>query len=105
MNSNNSNLLHILFANFKHDLKYAGPLAELLIERKVNLNLVDKDGKSPLLVAIKKSQIDAIEFAHHHNIKKHLALMRDASFINATNLIKKNICKLELFDFQMKGRV
>jgi len=60
LNSNNSNLLHILFANFKHDLKHAGKLAELLIKQKVNLNLVDKDGKSPLLVAVKKSQVEAI---------------------------------------------
>ena len=54
LNQNNSNLLHILFANFSHDLKYAKPLAELLIRRKVNLNLIDKTGKSPILVAIKK---------------------------------------------------
>ena len=92
LNSNNSNLLHIVFANFKHDVKYASKLATLLIERKVHLNLVDKDHKSPLLVAIKKNQIDAIEYAHHHNIRKHLSLMRDSSFINASNLIKKNIC-------------
>jgi len=72
LNSNNSNLLHILFANFSHDLKYAPKLADLLIKRRVNLNLVDKDGKSPLLVSIKKSQIEAIEYAHQHNIKRHI---------------------------------
>ena len=54
LNSNNSNLLHILFANFNHSLKHAAKLADLLIAKQVNLNLVDKDGKSPVLVAIKK---------------------------------------------------
>ena len=54
LNSNNSNLLHILFANFNHGLKYAALLADLLISRSVNLNLVDKDNKTPILVAIKK---------------------------------------------------
>ena len=49
-----SNLLHILFANFNNDLRYANQLAELLLAKKVNLNLIDKDGKSPVLVAIKK---------------------------------------------------
>ena len=68
LNSNNSNLLHILFANFNHDLRHAIELAELLIARKVNLNLIDKDGKSPVLVAIKKSQIEALQFAHKHNL-------------------------------------
>ena len=105
LNSNNSNLLHILFANFSHDLKYAPKLADLLISRKVNLNLVDKDGKSPLLVAIKKSQLEAIKFAHQHNIKRHLSMIQDPSFLGASNLIRKSICKLEIFDFQMKGRV
>lgn len=32
-------------------------------------------------------------------------MLCDPIFINASKLIKKNICKLELFDFQMKGRV
>lgn len=41
-------------------MKHAKQLAELLIARKVNLNLIDKDGKSPVLVAIKKSQIEAL---------------------------------------------
>jgi len=49
-------------------LKYAGQLASLLLARKVNLNLIDKDGKSPVLVAIKKSQIEALKFAHEFNI-------------------------------------
>ena len=57
LNSNNSNLLHILFANFSHDPNHAPRLADLLIEHKVSLNLVDKDGKTPLHVAIKKQQI------------------------------------------------
>ena len=70
LNSNNSNLLHILFANFNHNMKEAPRLADLLIKRRVNLNLVDKDGKSPLLVAIKKSQIEAIEYADQHNIER-----------------------------------
>ena len=60
LNQNNSNLLHILFANFNNDLRYASKLADLLIAKKVNLNLIDKDGKSPVLVAIKKSQIEAL---------------------------------------------
>lgn len=74
LNTNNSNLLHILFANFNHDLKYASKLADLLIKSKVNLNHIDKDRKSPLLVAIKKSQIEAVEYCHQHNLKRELAM-------------------------------
>ena len=105
LNSNNSNLLHILFANFSHNLKHAGKLAELLIRHQVNLNLVDKDNKTPILVAIKKSQLEAVKFAHQYNIRKYLSLLNSPNFLQATGLIKKNICKIELFDFQMKGRV
>ena len=93
-----------MFANYNHDLKYADQLAELLIKCKVNLNLVDKDGKSPLMVAIKKSQIEAIKFAHQHNINRQHAMLTDPAYQNTSNLIKKNMQKLELFDFQMKGR-
>lgn len=77
LNSNNSNLLHILFANYNHNLVHGPLLANLLLDRKVNLNLIDKDGKSPLLVAIKKSQLQAIEFAHSHNTKRLQRLNHD----------------------------
>ena len=74
LNNNNSNLLHILFANFSHDAKNAPKLADLLIESNVSLNLVDKDGKSPLHVALKKQQIQALQYIHDYNIKKRALL-------------------------------
>ena len=104
LNSNNSNLLHILFANFDHDPQHAPQLAELLILKKVNLNLVDKDGKTPLLVAIKKSQQAALEFAHSYNIGRRSALVQDPTYANASSLIRKSMNKLELFDFELKSR-
>ena len=78
LNNNNSNLLHILFANFSHDAKNAPKLADLLIESNVSLNLVDKDGKSPLHVALKKNQLQALQYVHDYNIKKRTVLHRSS---------------------------
>ena len=74
LNNNNSNLLHILFANFSHDARNAPQLADLLIRSNVSLNLVDKDGKSPLHVALKKQQLQALQYIHEYNINKRGAL-------------------------------
>ena len=67
LNQNKSNLLHILFANYNMNLKYASKLADLLIEKGVSLNLIDREHKTPLLVALKKSQIEAVKYAHNYN--------------------------------------
>jgi ankyrin repeat protein len=85
-------------------LEHAPKLAELLIKRRVNLNLVDKDGKSPLLVSIKKSQIEAIEYAHQHNIKRRQEMSKEKAYMGSSSMIRKSIHKLELFDFEVRGR-
>ena len=53
LNHNASNLMHILFSNFDGDLVNAPALADALLPH-VDPNLVDREGKSPLHVAIKK---------------------------------------------------
>ena len=53
-----------------------------LIERNVDLNLVDSFGFTPIHVAIKKGCLAAIEFAIHYNSR-----------------VQKPV-----FDFNMKGR-
>jgi len=40
-----------------------------LISKGVELNFVDNNGFSPIHVAIKKEQIEAIRFAIEHNIR------------------------------------
>ena len=51
-------------ANFDKDLQYASELARvLIIDKKVDPNHIDKDGKAPLHVAIKKTQTEALLFA------------------------------------------
>jgi ankyrin repeat protein len=41
-------------ANYSGDLAHAPLLANELLERNVQANLIDRDGKSPIHVAIKK---------------------------------------------------
>jgi ankyrin repeat protein len=55
LNQNQSNLLHILFANYEGgDLFSAGLMAEALCTKGVDPNLIDLEGKSPLHVAVRK---------------------------------------------------
>ena len=88
-----------MFANFSHDPNHAPRLADLLIEHKVSLNLVDKDGKTPLHVAIKKQQIQAMQYIHDHNIKKKTQL--NQSLFTPGHRRRQ---ALELFDFGIKVR-
>lgn len=68
LNPNGSNALHILFANYQFDDQASAEgLALRIIKKNVNLNLVDNNGLTPLHVAIKKSQVKAIQFAMNHN--------------------------------------
>ena len=67
LNPNGSNVMHILFANFMYNEVEAEKLAMKLIEVKVNINLVDNNGLTPIHVAIKKSQRKALEFALRFN--------------------------------------
>ena len=99
LNNNNSNLLHILFANFSHDPVNAPNLADLLVNHKVSLNLIDKDGKSPLHVAIKKQQIQALQYIHDFNIKKKTHM--NQSLFSPEHRRRQ---ALELFDFGIKVR-
>jgi ankyrin repeat protein len=69
LNLNQSNLLHILFAHFGQNPKHAPQLADLLIARNIDINHVDRDGKSPLHLALKKFQIDALKYCHEYNLK------------------------------------
>ena len=101
LNNNNSNLLHILFANFSHDARHAPELADLLVASNVSLNLVDKDGKSPLHVALKKQQLQALQYIHEHNISKRGALNQGQVDLDPA-VLKRN--SLELFDFECKIR-
>jgi hypothetical protein len=54
-NTNGSNAIHILFANYAFEEENSESLAIKLINLKANLNLIDNNGLSPLHVAIKKS--------------------------------------------------
>jgi len=38
-----------------------------IIKKGVNINLVDNNGLTPILVAIKKSQLKALDFALEYN--------------------------------------
>ena len=68
LNSNGASLLHILFANYDKDLKNNERLALLLIETcELDVNLGDNDNKTPLHVAINKSQQKALKFAFNYN--------------------------------------
>lgn len=67
MTTSNCNLLHILFANFHGDPHNAPALAELLLAHKVDPNLLDKNGKTPLHSALKQEQLSAIGFASTHS--------------------------------------
>ena len=56
--------MHILMANFNGDLKKSGLLTEILIRNGIDCNSLDSDGKSPIHVAIKKRQLEALLFAN-----------------------------------------
>jgi ankyrin repeat protein len=49
-------------ANFEGDIQQAAVLGSKLLE-KIDPNFIDKEGKSPLHVAIKKEQLLALKFA------------------------------------------
>ena len=70
LTASKSNLLHILFSVFESagNLIEAACLAKELIKRGVNPNLVDDEGKTPLHVAVKKYQTEAIKFAISFNL-------------------------------------
>ncbi len=51
------------------DERKAKTLALNLINKGVDINLMDNNGLTPLLVAIKKSQLKALEFALQYNLK------------------------------------
>ena len=53
-------------ANFEGDSQQAAILGSKLLE-KIDPNLIDKEGKSPLHVAIKKEQLLALKFALQTN--------------------------------------
>lgn len=55
LNPNGSNSLHILFANYMYNENQAEKLAMRIIKEKVNINLVDNNGLTPIHVAIKKN--------------------------------------------------
>jgi len=44
-------------ANFDGNLNFAAELGKKLLDSNVDPNLVDKEGKAPLHVAIKKEQL------------------------------------------------
>lgn len=67
VNPNGSNAMHVLFANYMFDEQHAEKLAIKLIKEKVNVNLVDNNGLTPIHVAINKSQMKALEFAWQFN--------------------------------------
>lgn len=60
---NQANLLHIVMANFDTDLDNAAELADLLVTSGVQTKQLDRDGKSPLHLAVKKDQVDALIYA------------------------------------------
>lgn len=66
-NPNGSNALHILFANYQFDTDFAESLGLSLLALRINLNLIDNNGLSPIHVAIKKNQQKALVFAENHN--------------------------------------
>lgn len=69
LNPNGSNALHILFANYQFDSQgISESLANKLVRKGINLNLVDANGLTPIHVAIKKNQLKALEFALNHNV-------------------------------------
>ena len=49
-------------ANFEGNSQQAAILGAKLLDR-IDPNLIDKEGKSPLHVAIKKEQLHALKFA------------------------------------------
>jgi hypothetical protein len=53
-NSNGSNAMHILFANFNFGQEYSEKLAHKLINKNLDINLIDTNELSPIHVAIKK---------------------------------------------------
>jgi len=68
LNPNGSNTLHILFANFSFGEDGESQLlADALIGRGIDLNLIDNNGLSPVHVAIKKGQLSALKYAVAHN--------------------------------------
>ena len=54
---------------------------------------------------MKKSQTIAIRFAHEHNIKRQIEMLTDPIYTNLSEQQKKYIDFIELFDFQLKGRL
>lgn len=93
LNSNGSNAMHVLFANFMSDEDNAKILANALIHKNININLVDTNGLTPLHVAIKKNQTKALEFAFNYN--NSLLLSTDAG---------QETKKVQKFDFNIKAK-
>jgi ankyrin repeat protein len=68
LNPNGSNCLHILFANYSFgEGEESKQLANALIAHGIDMNLVDNNGLSPIHVAIKKNQIEALRYAVNYN--------------------------------------
>jgi len=59
--------MHLIFANFHFDEEGATTLAKTLIKHKINVNLVDQLGFSPIHVALKKNEASAVQFAVRMN--------------------------------------
>jgi ankyrin repeat protein len=69
LNPNGSNCMHILFANFSFgEGNDSERLANSLISHGIDMNLVDNNGLSPIHVAIKKNQLDALKYASKFNM-------------------------------------
>lgn len=59
--------MHILFKIFDNNPKEAAKIGDLLLQNGAHPNLLNKGRWSPLHVAAKKGNINAIKYALHYN--------------------------------------
>ncbi|KAL4502319.1 hypothetical protein ABPG72_011906 [Tetrahymena utriculariae] len=119
--------LHYIMTIFSRDISNSAKIAEILLEHGADPNIKNKDGWTPLHLAVRRSQYSAVNFAIEYNKSVYLKKnsnnssqqQEQKSFSsyckppfkvgqNNENQINQNqnkIKNLQVFDFTMKGGV
>ncbi|KAL4470219.1 hypothetical protein ABPG74_011830 [Tetrahymena malaccensis] len=119
--------LHYIMTIFSRDISNSGKIAEILLEHGADPNIKNKDGWTPLHLAVRRSQYSAVNFAIDYNklvlLKKHnencSEQQEKKSFSsyckppfkvgqnneNQNNQIQSKHKNCQTFDFSMKGGV
>ncbi|KAL4498406.1 hypothetical protein ABPG72_013212 [Tetrahymena utriculariae] len=99
--------LHLIFSIFRKDQKKAASIIELLIQKGANCNIKNFDNWSPLHLAVKRMQVEAIEWIASYekydekfnwNIQggnQQLSLLHLASKLGYTEIIQVIIEKVD----------